>query len=188
MENAIKDFFNKMAPHWNDSPKNEKIPEYLDMLPLKEGMKVLDLGCGTGKISELLYQKVNRKITAIDLSENMIEIAQKTNDNSHIDFRCLDFYQFDEVGYDFIICFDAYPHFLDVESFVEKANNLLNDGGFVAILHDLGRKSLESHHRDIFNISRHLESPECEIKPFLKHFKEIRKEESDNHYLLLLQK
>lgn len=48
-----------------------------DMLPELNGKSVLDLGCGTGIFTFLLEQYNPKKIVGIDLSEEMLGIAQK---------------------------------------------------------------------------------------------------------------
>jgi SAM-dependent methyltransferase len=47
-------------------------------------LQVLDAGCGTGYLSRKLQEK-GAKVTGVDLSEKMIEIARKNN--PHIDFH-----------------------------------------------------------------------------------------------------
>ncbi len=44
---------------------------------LRNAKRVLEVGCGTGVITNELKQKTSAKITAIDSDENMVEIAEK---------------------------------------------------------------------------------------------------------------
>lgn len=46
------------------------------MLPPEQGMKVLDIGCGTG-VHLSLYQKAGCKIYGIDISPSMLDVARK---------------------------------------------------------------------------------------------------------------
>lgn len=48
----------------------------MKMYPPREGMYVLDVGCGTGT-NLMLYQKAGCKTFGIDLSPSMVEAAQK---------------------------------------------------------------------------------------------------------------
>ena len=53
--NNIKDFFNSLAPTWDKNEVNIKqINKLLLSLPIKKNDFILDLGCGTGKISSSL--------------------------------------------------------------------------------------------------------------------------------------
>ena len=53
-------------------------------LNLTRGLKILDLGCGTGKYSKLFYE-LGFDITGVDLSEKAIEIAR--NNYPYIKFK-----------------------------------------------------------------------------------------------------
>lgn len=54
---------------------------------LKEGMKVLDIGCGMGDVSLLLHSFVGESghITALDQSEKSVEVAQERFNKAGID-------------------------------------------------------------------------------------------------------
>jgi ubiquinone/menaquinone biosynthesis C-methylase UbiE len=59
---------------------------------VKNESKILDIGTGTGHLPKLICNKTNKKfsITACDLSEKMIEIANKMNNDSRIFFEIAD--------------------------------------------------------------------------------------------------
>jgi len=49
----------------------------LDRLPLRGDEIVLDIGCGTGRLTEKLLQRLPRgRVLAIDLSSNMLQVAR----------------------------------------------------------------------------------------------------------------
>jgi trans-aconitate 2-methyltransferase len=50
----------------------------LDRLPLRGDELVLDVGCGTGRLTEKLLQRLPRgRVLAIDLSSNMLQVARE---------------------------------------------------------------------------------------------------------------
>lgn len=49
----------------------------------KENINILDLGCGTGR-HDFELCKLGYKLTGIDISENMINIAQAAKENMHL--------------------------------------------------------------------------------------------------------
>ena len=52
--------------------------ELIDKLPLKEGMKVLDIGCGTGFLASVIAGQVGEsgKVTAVDPDAERVKFAQ----------------------------------------------------------------------------------------------------------------
>lgn len=54
-----------------------------DMLPALQGKSILDLGCGTGIFTFLFEQYHPGKIVGIDLSEEMLHIAEKKAEENH---------------------------------------------------------------------------------------------------------
>ena len=73
-----KDFFNAVAETWDSHEPctREQIQSFLFSCGLESKKKTLDLGCGTGVISDILLE-AGCAVTALDLSEKMIEAAKK---------------------------------------------------------------------------------------------------------------
>ena len=99
--------------------------------------KILDLGCGDGKMLQFFtangFNSKNAK--GIDLSEKRIELAkEKVTD---ICFHCADAINFDldEKDFDLIMAFDLYSHIITEDEIVlglkNIANHLKNDGHFL---------------------------------------------------------
>ena len=120
----------------------------------------------------------------------MLKYAKEKIKDPKIKFVNADFYEYqDENKFDAIVCFDAYPHFMDVEGFIKKADELLKEDGLLAVIHDIGRITLNEHHkRSAGAVSRLLKAPKEEVTPFLKKFKPIELEESDHYYKMVLIK
>lgn len=190
---TMKGFFDGLAPRWDslEESTNDKLREFLKILNIKEGDKILDIACGTGIISPLLEERSKADVLAIDLSSKMIEIAQrKFGDHPHIRFECLDYLDLKETGFDMAVCFNAYPHFLDVPAFVEKTNQVLSKGGCFAILHNINRKGMDHCHEGegMEAISRSLSTPEEEAEPFKKYFDILLAKEDEKSYLIIGRK
>ena len=188
MNESIKQFFDNLAVTYTHDD-SKLIDELLDSLFLTNSHRVLDLGCGKGIISEKLAIRSHGEVVALDLSNEMLKYAKEKIDDPRVKFVNADFYEYYDDKFDTIICFDAYPHFMDVEGFVEKANELLKEDGLLAVIHDIGRITLNEHHkRSAGKVSRLLNTPSEEVKPFLKYFKPIELNESDHHYKMVMIK
>ncbi len=94
----LKSTYNKIAEDWFKDHKEdtwwvEGTGKFLSMLPEKS--TILDVGCGAGVKSRYLAGK-GFKITGIDFSEKMIEIAKR--ESPDIDFDVVDIYELDNYG------------------------------------------------------------------------------------------
>ncbi len=110
----------------------------LKALPRRIG-HALDLGCGTGRFSRLLASRADR-VTAIDLSANMIDAARAHSAASaNIDFLQADALKWNgpEAEFDAIVSI-ATLHHLPMDRILPKMKAALKPGGVIAIL-DLRR-------------------------------------------------
>lgn len=192
MHKEVSEFFNMMAEGWDS--KEEKNYEWLsrfinDYVPISKGMKVLDLGCGTGIISSIIWKMTKTKVIALDISEKMIEIANIKHSDKDIDFYSEDFYKTSRKGFDMILCYNAYPHFTDIHNFKEKSKEILNDNGQIVILHSLSREELRQCHKGLSeNISRGLESVEQEVKMYLDDFDILDMIDNERMFMIRMKK
>lgn len=184
-----KDFFNAVAETWDSHEPctREQIQSFLFSCGLERNKKTLDLGCGTGIISDILLQ-AGCAVTALDLSDKMIEAARKKHAGKDIRFVCGDFYEFSEGGFEQVVVFNAYPHFLDKSAFVEKLASILSEGGTFLIAHNIGRETLSRHHSGVRDISCELLPVLEESKYFSPSFTVLSARETENSYLIRGQK
>lgn len=188
MPNKVQQFFDEVADVYAHEDTS-LIDELLDSMYFSTCKRILDLACGKGIISQKLAERNNGEVIAIDISSEMIKYAKERVNDPRVTFLNEDYYKFKAEPFDAIICFDAFPHFLDIEGFVEKTNELLKDDGLLVIAHDCGRGELNTHHKQqAMGISRRLKTPEEEMMPFLTYFKPIETTESESYYKLLMIK
>lgn len=117
------------------------------LLPLKG--KLLDIGCGYGFMSYMLYFSAKeRNITGIDYDEEKIEVANNCfSRDAQINFFHVDILNFSFEKYDGIIVADVL-HYLDPEQqefVIQKCLNSLNDNGKL-IIRD-GDRELSTRHK-----------------------------------------
>ncbi len=192
MDNSqIKRYFNSLASSWDEmcAPYPVDFDKFFSFVPFKEGMKCLDVGCGTGVLANYLFSQTKCNVKAIDFSNEMIKIAKSKNINKNIDFMCQDLFTYNEKGFDIIVMYNCFPHFLDINGVIQKTYNLLNNNGYLVIAHDMGKDKLNACHKNMDKaLTRDLKSVTFESEPFLKSYKLIYQEDSSDKFIMLFQK
>lgn len=182
-------FFNKMAEKWDQIADDDfdLIRAILKLSSIEDEGKILDVGCGTG-ILENFFKGTNLKVTAIDISDKMIEKAESKFKEDNISFKNIDLFDFDEKDFDFIILYNIYPHFKDQRALASKLYNLLSDSGRLTIAHGHGKNYINKLHGKIESDSNSLKAVEEEIKYFSDFFKVDIKIDTDNCFMMSMTK
>lgn len=118
--------------------------------PPLSGLKILDVGCGGGLLSESLA-RLGANVTAIDPSKALVnmarEHAQHDTKTATIDYRpgtsIEELRSTDELKFDVICILEVLEHVTDVESILQSASSLLDANGtlFVSTIN----RTLKSH-------------------------------------------
>jgi demethylmenaquinone methyltransferase/2-methoxy-6-polyprenyl-1,4-benzoquinol methylase len=149
-----REFFNSMAGTWDERCRYDhyRINEILDMLPIRKGDDVLDVGTGTGILIPFLLERIGEKgtIIAVDMAEKMIEIAQKKYCYDNLFFIADNVFTagLPEEVFDLIICYSVFPHFDDQAIAVKLLARYLKIGGTIAICHSRGREEINRKHEN----------------------------------------
>lgn len=192
MSSSMQEFFDIQSSSWDEKERAtaSSLRLLLKDIPIQKGDKVLDLACGTGILTPFLQEKTDCDVLGLDLSPKMIEKAkEKYQDNPRLHFESGDFLHFEGEGFDWIVVFNAYPHFLDVVAFVQQAYHALKPKGHLLILHNLSRFELMTTHAGCAHpYSRDLDSALEEGRKWEPNFKILEAKEGDHLFLLLGEK
>lgn len=149
-----RDFFDKHAECWDEQYSQDiasQIEELIQRFDLREGKRVLDVGCGTGILLSYLSEKVKEEgsVFALDFSWNMIFKAKKTKQKSHIHFinAEVEALPLRDHIFDYVTCLDTFAHIIDQKKAVYEMGRALKKGGKLFIAHTLGKKELAEYHR-----------------------------------------
>ncbi len=190
--NKIKAFFDNIAYCWDNAGDDMiKINALLDELNIKNGDMVLDVACGKGIITPLLNDRSHEKVFAIDLSDEMIKGAKsKYKEHKDLEFISGDFVEAGfEDQFDYIVIYNAYPHFMNVEALSNAAYKALKTNGHLAIIHSIGKDELNTHHKQhAMGVSRPLEAADIEAKKFETQFILEKCLDGKDSYLIVLKK
>jgi len=185
---AVAAYFDMKAPTWDHSkPDYDKIRLILQMARLTPSKRILDVACGTGVLLPVLLEYAPEIIHAIDLSPNMVRLAQEKYNHPSLSITAADFYMYDGTGYDYIIVYNAYPHFQDKCRFIQKAHTCLKPGGRLVIAHGNGRAIINSRHSiepDVQSISVPLKACHEEVACLGERFRFDLVVDTEKLYLL----
>jgi SAM-dependent methyltransferase len=94
---------------------------------------VLEFACGTGEFTRLAAELTPaKKIVAMDISEQGLEIAGRRVSHNDLELVLGDFWQDNQVGTaDLVLCIDAIHHLGDVRSVLERLRTFVARGGTV---------------------------------------------------------
>ena len=110
--------------------ENDFRQKVIDLIDLTGGESVLDVGCGTGTLTSMIADKINREgnIFGIDISPRMIEIAKKkaSSQGNQLEYKvasCLAL-PFDSETFDVVVSSIVYHQLMSQEERIETAGEI----------------------------------------------------------------
>ena len=152
-KNEVISFFDIHSTTWDENMEKDdsKMNEILDVAKISSGKSVLDIACGTGVMIDYYIERNVSKVTGVDISSKMIEIARnKFKKYDFINFLCEDAEEFNfKNQYDRVMVFNAFPHFPNPKALIKNLAKAVKSGGTVTVANDRGRKDLDNHHKSV---------------------------------------
>jgi len=183
-----KEFFDKMAFQWDEiCHHNEaKVRKIIGLSDIKDNAQILDVGTGTGILISYLLEKSPEKITALDISSNMIMVAKEKYKDERIEFVVKDVMELDKKEFDYIFIYSAYPHFGDKEALFKHLFGCLNNGGKIIIAHSDSKEKINKIHAGSETVKEDvLPSAEVTTKIMSKYFKIDKVIDNEEMYYIL---
>ena len=119
-----------------DMAFNRSTQHFIEVSDVRAGMKVLEVGCGSGVMTHYLAQKVGQhgEVIAIDNSEAQLACAKRYCDShgaSNITFKCLSLFDIEKLQatFDAIYCRFVLHHVDRPRQAIQLFYTLLNSGG-----------------------------------------------------------
>ena len=140
-------YFDSVASFWDDDfseAKPARIVAATVSIP-HGGACVLDIGCGNGSMFLDLLEAGACEIEGVDLSRGMTEVAgEKFGFDPRIHIMQEDFLAHEQPGYDVLMAFNSYQHFLQPRIFLQKAKELLRPKGRLTVAFPYDREHMNT--------------------------------------------
>ncbi len=133
--------------------EHRKLDRYLDAAGIGPGWRVLEPGCGTGRLTVKLAARVGPEgeVVAVDISPGMIRECRRRAGglaNVRILQMPVEEVSFPSAAFDAVFVLCAFPHFEDKARVLRLFQRLLAPGGTVTLAHLEGSRILNRMHRE----------------------------------------
>jgi ubiquinone/menaquinone biosynthesis C-methylase UbiE len=157
------EYFDSIAPQWDSWEDLESLRIRLDNGLKRFGLcpdeHVLDVGCGTGNLTAAILRQLSQsgRITAVDISGRMIEIARAKVTDSRVRWLCDSIENIDtfESVFDRVICYSVWPHLTNHRKVTKVLHGMLRVNGKLHIWHLLSREAVNKIHTESSEALRH---------------------------------
>lgn len=109
----------------------------LEMLDIRPGMRLLDIGCGSGVFAGRAIQVPDVRVVGIDANESAIKFARQQFPDPHVEFRVglLDELHFPDQSFDRISLLEVIEHIYEHQAvdLLQTTARLLRPGGRLVI-------------------------------------------------------
>jgi ubiquinone/menaquinone biosynthesis C-methylase UbiE len=155
LDRTMAAFFNDRVHLFESFTPEEKarLRKCLKAWDIRPGTRVLEPGCGCGRLTELLVEAVGEggEVLAFDVSPEMIRRAKARQLPSSVCFfqASAAAVPSDSDMFDRIICCCVFPHFLDTQRILSELFRVLRPGGRLIIQHLESREAVNEFHRTV---------------------------------------
>ena len=111
----------------------------LGQLP-PSGSRALDAGCGSGRFTVALAKRF-QEVVGIDISEPLIEIAQRERPRRNVTYRVADLMAFENsAGFDVVFSATTLHHLREIEAALLHLRGLLKPGGTMVLIDNVASR------------------------------------------------
>jgi ubiquinone/menaquinone biosynthesis C-methylase UbiE len=129
-----------------------KIDRILEAGSVYPGVKVIEPGCGTGRLTRIIAERIgpNGMAQASDISPKMVEKARRRLEGySNVQLTCgtIEDATLEPASFDSVICHNVFPHFDDKRKVVTKLRYALKPSGLFVVSHLMSSSEINDLHR-----------------------------------------
>lgn len=156
MDEERKKYFESFVDEWDKmftAEDIEIISFLIDSFNIQDSNKVVDLGCGTGILFDMLRRKVGNDgfVVGVDFCAGMIRRAKRNFpfENIYEVDADVEYLPLQNEFFDVAISFAAFAHFAHPQLVMNEVSRVLKKGGQFHIIHLLGSRELvDFHHKE----------------------------------------
>jgi len=193
------DFFDSIAEAWDGwhdlALLSEQLNFVFDGFDIRAAEKILDIGCGTGNLTQVLLQRLgpDGHVVALDISPGMLERARQKISDPRVTWvlAAADRIPVATASCDRILCFSAWPHFENQTAVIQEFHRALRPGGQAHILHLISRDEVNRIHEQAHpSVHSDLLAPVHEVASLFKlnGFAILATADEAQRYLLTIRK
>ncbi len=119
---------------------------------LGTGQRILEPGCGTGRLTQVLARVVGPagRVVALDISSAMVAACRQRLAGSPqvaVLHAALEELEARDASFDRVVCHQVFPHFDDKPLALRIIRRLLRPGGVLAVAHFINSAEINQTHR-----------------------------------------
>jgi ubiquinone/menaquinone biosynthesis C-methylase UbiE len=132
----------------------QKIDYLLTEADIRRGFRIHEPGCGTGRLTEILADRVGPTglVVALDMSTKMVEACRRrvgSRPNVRIHCSSVEEFSAGEANFDLVICHNVFPHFDSKVAAVGILASGLKRSGRIIVFHFMNSVHINAVHRKL---------------------------------------
>jgi len=144
--------------------ERRKVADFVRRWKIKPGDRVLEPGCGSGRLTVLLARLTGSggRVVAFDAAADFVQLARRRHLPSQVDVRtaAAETLRLPRGAFDHVICFNVFPHLVPQAAIARRFVRALRPGGRFCIAHTCSRQFVNAvHRRGPSLLHRHLLPP-----------------------------
>lgn len=129
-----------------------KLDRLLALAEIQPGMRILEPGCGTGRLTAILAEAVGPRgrVLALDISAAMVRACRdRVGEGPPVQVvqAAIEDYALEPAGFDLVVCHQVLPHFDDPAAVCARLARALKPGGCLLVVHFSNAATINEIHR-----------------------------------------
>ena len=112
---------------------NKRLDSVIKLIPRKEGIKILDAGCGEGQLLGKIAELMSAKLYGVDVTAVAIESAKKRFKEAKFSLGDITNLPYKNNLFDVVICTEVIEHIRKYKEAIKELKRVVKEGGLLII-------------------------------------------------------